>query len=80
LIGKISLKNLKILETTLSVQYNALMALRNKFKNRTKGVVSSEEKDSKKAGTTQTKNPKKTGQPLAAGGTEAHAESRHNSL
>jgi hypothetical protein len=57
LIGKIIFYTIKILETTLSVQYNALIGLSNKFKNMTKGVVSSEEENSEKVGTKQEKNP-----------------------
>jgi hypothetical protein len=55
LIGKIDFDTIKILETTPSVQYNALVGLSKKFKNRTKGVVSSEKENSKKVGTTQPK-------------------------
>ena len=44
------------------------------------GVISSEEENSKKVGTKQTKNSKKTGQTIFAGRAEAHAESRPDSL
>jgi hypothetical protein len=62
------------------VHYNALSNLDQKFKKRTKGVVSSEEKDSKKIGTKQEKNSKKAGKKVVSRQTRAHVKSRQYPL